>query len=270
LVEIGQVAGLALDHSQNATAGMGIAAGDFDGNGRLDFHVTNFWEQLSSLYLQTSSGLFSDLAPSYGFDTLTYQMLGFGTQTLDIDRDGVLDLVILNGHIEDYSSTGYAFRMRPQILMGTRSRFEQRSVGDPKGYWTTKKLGRSLAKLDWNRDGRIDLAAVHLDAPVALLENRTDTAGHWLRLRLVGTLSERDAIGARVTVDCGGEQWTQWRTAGDGYLCTNEPHLDFGIGDATKIDQVTVHWPSGDQQLLTDIAADRCYLVIEASGITQE
>ena len=107
--------------------------------------------------------------------------------------------------------------MPPQCLMGRGSRFELVSVDDDSGYWDKLYLGRAMAMIDFDRDGAIDLLLGHLDQPLALLNNQTQTDGQWVQLELVGTASERDAVGARVVVTCGDEQFTQWVTAGDGY-----------------------------------------------------
>ncbi len=261
--EIASVSGLALDSTGTATAGMGIASGDFDRNQLIDFHVTNFYQQPSSLYLQTMKNLFADLAPKFGMVAPTYPMLGFGTQAIDADRDGYLDLIALNGHIEDFSVSGHGFRMRPQYFSGDGHQMELKPVDDPSGYWENASLGRALAKLDWNRDGRVDLVAGHLDLPLALLENRTETSGHWIQFELIGTSSERDAIGARVTVIANGIELTEWRTAGDGYLCNNEPFIDIGLGEARSIDNITIRWPTGTSQTVRGLSFDRRYLIVE-------
>jgi hypothetical protein len=116
--------------------------------------------------------------------------------------------------------------------------------------------------LDWNRDGRIDMVANHLDAPVALLRNDSP-AQNWLQLELVGVSSERDAIGAEVRVKAGGERWTAWQTGGDGYMCTNEPVVHFGVGQAGAIDRVVLSWPNGQVQTFENVQPNARYLVIQ-------
>ncbi|MGB7328095.1 MAG: FG-GAP-like repeat-containing protein [Rubripirellula sp.] len=261
--ESASVDGIAFDCNGIATAGMGIASGDFDADGNLDFHITNFWEQSSSLFLQRSPGTFTDLAPRYNLVGPTFAMLGFGTQSLDINRDGWMDLMILNGQIEDFSDAGHPFRMQPQCFLGTGGRMNETPIEDPSGYFHRKQLGRTLARVDWNRDGRWDFVANHLDAPLALLENQTESTGHWIQFQLVGVESERDAIGARVVVRCGDTSRSTWRTAGDGYLCNNEPVVDVGLGDHESISDVTIHWPSGSTQTITNIAVDHRYVIVQ-------
>ena len=124
-------------------------------------------------------------------------------------------------------------------------------------------MGRGLAKLDWNRDGRVDLVVTHLDRPAALLELDANTTGKGLQLELIGVQSERDAIGARVTIKAAHGSLVDWVTAGDGYLCTDEAVLDFGLADCHVIDEIQVQWPSGVTQTFRDVATGRRYLVVE-------
>ena len=129
-------------------------------------------------------------------------------------------------------------------------------------YWTQNRLGRTMAVLDWNRDARPDLVTNHLDGPVALLSNNTK-AGNSVQVELQGVDSERDATGAKVTVTSGQQTWTRWQAGGDGFLCSNEPVLDFGIANANSIDRVDVQWPSGQEQTFHGLKVNQRYLIIE-------
>ena len=241
---------------------MGIAAGDFDRNGTFDMYVTNYYNEPSNLYLQISGGLFVDRAAPYRARKASRYMVGFGTQAADLDRDGWLDLVVLNGHAVDRRSLGEPLQMQPQLFRGRSGRFD--AVPSDAPFWSTAALGRTLALVDWNGDGRTDMVANHLDQPSALLQNES-TPGQWIRFELVGTTSERDATGANVTIRCEARTWTGWVTAGDGYYCSNQPHLDFGV-DAAHVDGVTVDWPSGRRQELTRLECNQTYLVVEGTG----
>ena len=139
----------------------------------------------------------------------------------------------------------------------------EKPSGETIDFWSHPTLGRTLATIDFNNDGRPDLVANHLDAPVALLENRTQ-GGRWLRLDLVGTTSERDSIGAKVVVKDGNETWTAWVVGGDGYLCTNESTIDIGVGKLLAIETVEIFWPSGMHQAFNDVATNQSYLLIES------
>ena len=152
--------------------------------------------------------------------------------------------------------------MLPQLFEGSRDGFLLHSGMEAGDYWSGKKLGRTLATLDWNQDGRIDLLANHLDEPIALLQN--DAFGeNWIQFELVGTTSEREAIGAELEVASREERWTGWQIGGDGLMCSNEPIVHFGIGDAAKTVGVVVQWPSGMTTELTDLPVNRRYLVVE-------
>jgi tetratricopeptide (TPR) repeat protein len=242
---------------------MGIAYGDFDRNGRLDLHITNFWNQPADLYLQNTNGLFSNANVSFQLASESRQTVGWGTQAIDLDRDGWLDLAVLNGHLQDFGNSREPYRMQPQLFRGTPDSFRNElPAGDRNGYWSTPALGRTLAVLDWNSDARPDLVSNHLDVPVALLENQCD-GGNSIQLELIGTVSERDAIGAWAKITCGNESWTRWVVGGDGLLCTNEPTLDFGIGDFAKVDRIEVHWPSGAKQQFEGLPANQRLLIVE-------
>ncbi len=242
---------------------MGIAYGDFDRNSKPDLHVTNFWNQPADLYMQHPSGLFSNGNVSRGLYQESRETVGWGTQAIDLDRDGWLDLPVLNGHVHDYPDSRVPYKMRPQLFRGGAERFQSvdpGTLGDD--YWSRPALGRTMAVLDWNADSRPDLVTNHLDVPAAVLENQT-AAGNSLQVELVGTESERDAIGATVSARCGEQVWTGWAAGGDGFLCSNEAVVDFGIGPAETIDQLQVSWPSGRTQQFNDLPVNARVLIVE-------
>ncbi|OYP29466.1 hypothetical protein CGZ80_25040 [Rhodopirellula sp. MGV] len=261
------IRGVANGYTGSATGCMGITYGDFDHNGRIDLHITNFSEESANLYMQVGEGDFVDLAVRYDIDKASLPNVGFGTKAIDIDRNGWLDLFVTNGHIFDMRDIGEGFQMAPQFLYGRNGKFELADVVDPSGYWAGKYLGRSMALLDFNRDHKLDLLIGHLERPTALLENRTETDGHWIQFELIGTESERDAIGARLVVTAGGKTYTDWVTAGDGYFCSDEPVLEVGIGAEESIEKVEIFWPSGRSMVYENPTAAMRYLAIE--GDTQ-
>ena len=254
--------GVANGFSGAANGCMGIAAGDYNRDGALDLHITNFHEESANLYIQNQAGGFTDFAIRYQLDTASTPYVGFGTKAVDFDCDGWLDLAVTNGHIFDMSPYGEGFQMPPQLLMNRGTRFEQIQVQDDSNYWSGSYLGRSMAALDHNRDGKTDLLVNHLDQPAALLENQTITSGNCIELELIGTESERDAIGTRITVETDGQATTAWVTAGDGYLCSDEPCVRFGLGQVKSVDSVTVVWPTGEVQVFQNLAAKR-FLIVE-------
>ena len=186
--------GLAVDGNGHAQACMGVAAGDANQDGLMDLFVTNFFLESNTLYGQERHLGFSDRTAFAGLREPGFAMLGFGTQFLDGDLDGLPDLVVTNGHVDDYSFQDRPFRMRPQYFRNTGGeRFVELHPRGP--FFELEQLGRSLATLDWNRDGREDFVVSHLDTPVALMTNQTSSAGHFLVVNLRGVLCSRDAIG---------------------------------------------------------------------------
>ena len=241
---------------------MGVAAGDLNGNGMLDLHVTNFQNESVSLFVN-QQGFFQDRNVQFALSRPSTSVLGFGTQTLDYDNNGTLDLVVANGHIEKAIDLNAPFLQPAQLFRNAGDRFEMMEVADVSGYWQRDHVGRALAKLDFDRDGKQDFVVTHVGEPSALLLNRTDTAQHWLQLEMVGVASERDAIGGRVVVRKGDFELTEWLNAGDGFLCRNEQVMFFGLGNAATLDEVVIHWPSGKRQVWNDVRADQRYLMVE-------
>lgn len=259
-LEIGSLSGCALGGSGLITASMGIAADDFDGSGTLDLHVTNFYLEPSSFFLKRN-GSFEDRCIQYKLYRDSTAVLGFGSQSIDYSNDGRPDLVVTNGNIE--KAAGEPFHQPPQLFANLGNQFRLTDVTDSSNYWSGNYLGRGMARIDFDRDGKFDIVITHLGDPTALLLNKTKTDNHWLKVKVVGTESERDAIGTKVTIRAGDQTWTNWAIAGDGYLCRNEAVIPFGLGNATEIDQLTVQWPSGKQQSFAKIAADQQVLLIQ-------
>ena len=263
-----RVAGTAFDGRGNAQAGMGVAAGDINGDTLLDLFVTNFEDETNTLYLQQSGGIFQDRTREYGLSIPSLKMLGFGTQCFDADLDGWLDLIVANGHVNDTGDVGSSYRMSPQFFRNSAGqRFAELTAAQLGPYFAGKYLGRAVANWDWNRDGLTDAIMTHLDAPTALLTNTTPTFGRWLSVLLVGTSSERDAIGTRIDIRHEGRILRRQLTTGDGYMAGNERRLTFGLG-ATKLDRVALHviWPSGRIESLPEVPLDHHVIIIEGTG----
>lgn len=263
LFETGQVAGVAMDRDGQAQACMGVAADDFDADGELDLFVTNFYNESNTLYRNESGGFFSDETRRFGLRTPSLQMLGFGTQAVDVDLDGLPDLVVTNGHIDDFRDRSIPYRMRPQLF---RNRQGEEFVEDSDNagpFFRRERLGRALVRIDWNRDGLSDFAVSHLDSPASLVLNASTDAGRSLVVRLVGTVSHRDAVGARVQLRFGQQAHVRTLTAGDGYQCSNERTLVFGMGSETHAGELVVDWPSGKRQSFDTLAAGRSYVIVE-------
>lgn len=255
--------GVALDYDARGQACMGIACDDFDGNERLDLYVTNFLEDSNTLYSMVTGNMFEDKTREAKLRAPSFNFLGFGTQAIDANLDGMPDLVLTNGHIDDFEYEGKPFRMRPQFYQNLGSEFVEVAPPSDSEFMNNKQLGRGLARVDFDRDGRMDFAVNHLDTPSALARNTTPDAGHFLNLRLVGIESVRDAIGTTVTVQTGKRKRTMQLTAGDGYHASNEKTLNFGLGTAQKITRMIVQWPSGVRQTFNNVAVDTELIVRE-------
>ncbi len=246
---------------------MGIAAADFDENGLTDLHVTNYEKQWSNHYMQNSPGFFEDLVVAYGLADATNGMLGFGTQAIDYDNNSAIDLVIGNGHIDDLTAISDSqFEMPTQLFANRGSYFEPLTVSGDDAYWQSGHLSRAVAMCDWNRDGRLDFVATDLRQPLALLENRTETDYHWIQLKLVGTRSEREAIGAKVTAFFSERSVTKLVQSGDGYMCKNEAIVAFGLGGSESLARLEILWPDGQLEQWRDLPSNRRLLIVEGES----
>jgi hypothetical protein len=242
---------------------MGIACGDLDGDGRPDLAVTNFFNEATTLYHNHGGGLFSDWSAATGLTAATRQFLGFGLAALDANNDGQLDLVQANGHVSDFSPS-FPYEMRAQLLLGDSSghfRDLSERAGPP---WQFLRLGRGLAAGDIDNDGRMDFLLVGQGAPLALFHNQPGpAAGHFLTLALEGVASNRDGVGAKVTVTAGGRSQVAVRFGGGSYLSAGDPRLHFGLGAARRADRVEVRWPSGRKDTYEGLAAGTGYRLRE-------
>ncbi|MCO8120189.1 FG-GAP-like repeat-containing protein [Stieleria sp. TO1_6] len=252
--------GCAFGNFGAATAAMGITASDLNQDGALDLHITNYQNEPVSLYEAIGDGL-RDQTVRRGLLRSTVGVLGFGCQGVDYDLNGVPDLVVTNGHIDDATETDEPFA-QPIQLFARQDRYALVAVDDPSGYWEQPHVGRAMARLDFDRDGQDDLAITHLNEPVALLINQTPTENHWLRLSLVGTHSSRLPVGAVIVVHAD-RDWYHFVTAGDGYLCRNEPCLTIGLGSHSDPVSLTVLWPDRTRQRVDGLSVDTDWLLVQ-------
>jgi len=264
----GHLRGLALDNTGNARASMGVAAGDVNHDGRVDLFVTNFSQESDVLYLSQPDGSYADNSAAAGLRAATFDLLGFGAQFFDADLDGLLDLVALNGHIDNFTSAADGHRMRAQFFRGLPGpRFGEVGADRAGSFFGVKRLGRGLATLDWNRDGLVDFVATDLEAPVALGTNRSQRAGQALCLKLIGATSSRDAVGARLRIvrESGSELWRHV-TAGDGYESCNERLIHVGVGQVDRIERLEIDWPSGRSSKFEHVSCGTQWIVVEGAA----
>lgn len=265
--------GLAFDAVGQSQACMGIANLDVNQDGRVDLFVTNFYNESNCLYVQQADGTYLDQTRKYRLAEPSFMLLGFGTQALDADLDGYEDLILTNGHVTNEEDLGVPFRMRPQFFRNSRgTAFTELESSQLGAFFSEQKLGRSLARFDWNRDLRMDVLIGFLEDPVSLLTNHTENVGNGLALRLVATSTARDAIGARVVVtwldpDQKLERRFTQLVAGDGFQASNERVLILGTDDATQLQSLKITWPSGAVSEWNEIASNQRFTIIE--GDTQ-
>jgi tetratricopeptide (TPR) repeat protein len=266
--EVGHASGVATGGSGGNLAGMGIACGDLDGDGKVDLVVTNFFGESSSFYHNLGAGQFSDHAAAVGLAALTRDLLGFGVALFDADNDGRLDLLSANGHVND-GRPQFPWKMPAQLLMGTRSgRLGDAAANEPVGAaLRVPHLGRGLAAGDLDNDGRIDAVIVSQGEALVYLHNRTERTGsHFVTLLLEGTRSNKDAIGALVKVRAGEVERVAQRVGGGSYQSSGDPRLHFGLGPTDRIDWVEVRWPSGAVERFEHMPVDTGHLLREGSG----
>ena len=265
--------GLAGDDRSTAQGSMGIAAGDLDRDGDIDFYVTNFDREYNTLYEQVSPGQWQDRTSLHDLIQPTLPLVGFGSAAIDLDHDGQLELILTNGHVDMFSREGkksvYAHPM--QIFqLGKDNRFGSMERAFASEYLATPHVGRALWTLDANRDHQTDIAVTHQTEPVGLLINRNSASdnnalGSWIELELAGQVSARDAIGSKIQIQCDGNRWVTVLTSGDGYLCRNERLLRIGLGDAAGNCDITVTWPNQTQQTWSGLAPKQCWLLVQDS-----
>jgi hypothetical protein len=263
--------GYALNENGRETASMGIAVGDYLNNGLLDIYNTVFSDDYNPLYKNEGGANFSDVSYQAGIAEVTIPFLGWGTGFLDYDNDGWKDLLAANGHVYpgvDQSDWGTTFAERPLLFHNLRNgKFEV--VPPVKGTGLAAVLtARGAAFGDLFNDGKIDVVINQLNNVPALLRNVNSDTNHWVGLKLVGgPKSPRDAIGATVYLTTGGIRQRGDVISGGSYASSNDFRLHFGLGEALKVDQVEIRWPSGTVERLVLPAVDRYYSVEEGRGI---
>jgi hypothetical protein len=262
--EEGIVRGVALDIDGNAQAAMGVAAGDANGDGRIDLFVTTFFGESKTFYSQREDGFFDDLTRTFKLREPGFWMLGFGCQFADLDGDGWEDLITTNGHVDQRSSRGDPDRMPPQVFRNLQGRrFAEVPRSALGAFFQGNYLGRGLATLDWNRDGRPDAAISHIHAPFALLTNMTPPASEPLVVRLAGRTGCREPTGAVVRMKTRSAETVRLQTAGDGFLVTNERRLHFAVPPGESAVELDVRWPGGAVERWRSVPAGSDILLIE-------
>jgi len=270
--DMGMITGVALSGEGMELGNMGIDWGDYDHSGRLSFFVTHFEEQPNSLYHNTGPQGFDDVSWTSGVGQPSYPYVGWGTAFFDMDNDTWLDILVANGHVYpqiDTLDTGPRFR-EPLLLHRNNRDGTFDEVSKQAGLEELPvKSRRGAAFGDVFNTGNIDVLLLNVGEPPSLLKNVTPNGFHRVLFKLVGTKSNRAAIGARVTIRAAGiKQFSEVR-GGASYLSQNDLRLHFGLGAATKMESVEIRWPSGKVETLENVAADAIYTLVEGAGIRE-
>jgi len=271
--DVSYISGFALNDEGREQASMGIAVGDYNRDGKVDFYITNFSDDYNTLYRSDGDGNFSDVTGRAGIAAVTVPFLGWGTGFLDFDNDGLLDIFVANGHVYpgvDKQDWGTTWAQRPLLfrnLDGTR--FQEVPPATNSGL-AVVITARGAAFGDLFNDGHIDVVINNVDSTPTLLRNVVKNSNHWVSLKLVGgPKSPRDAIGAKAFVTAGGFRQRGDVFSGGSYASSSDQRLHFGLSAATRVDKVEIHWPSGAKEQITVPAVDCIYTVVEGKGIVK-
>ena len=270
--DIAIVAGAAFNEDGRAQAGMGSTIADFNGDGRLDIFRTNFSDDTSTLYRNNGNGTFDDVTFAAGLGLHT-QYLGWGTMFFDFDNDGWPDLLVVNGHVYpevDKQHLGSNFQ-EPKILYRNKGdgTFTDISAEAGSGI-TTATSARGLAMGDLWNTGQLSAVISNMNAHPNLLVNQVKSRNHWIAFRMIGTKSNRDGIGARVTLNAGGRERVDEVRSGSSYSSSSDMRVHFGLAQTEKIDFVDVRWPSGLQERFTGLPVDSIHELKEGMGTVQK
>ncbi len=267
--EIAVPAGCALDENGVALSGMGVAVADFNADGWLDIARTNFSEQVTTLYRNYGNGAFEDASIKAGLG-VNRKYLGFGVGFFDYDNDGWKDLFLANGHVYSQIASRklHLSYQEPKVLYRNlgNGRFEDVSAQAGPAI-RAENLGRGCAFGDFDNDGDVDVIVNNLDSPPSLLRNDGGNRNNWIMIKCVGTRSNRSAIGTRVKVTSGGHIQIDEVMSGSSYYSQNDFRLHFGLGRATKADNVELTWPSSLQESFQNLPVNHLFVLQETKGI---
>jgi hypothetical protein len=267
--EVAAEAGVAYSADGREQAGMGIDSADYDNDGWPDIAKANFSDDSNNLFHNDHNGEFTDLAGPVNFGPISIPFLGFGMKFLDLDNDGWPDIFVANGHVNpqvDQHSFGVTYAERPLLFHNLRNgKFEE--IGQKSSPALSQRyVARGAASADFFNDGSEGLLVSVLDASPLLLRNKSQS-GHWLRVKTVGVRSNRDGFGARVEVKAAGLTQSAEVRANSSFESASDPRLHYGLGSATQVDSIVVHWPSGTVDRIGALPADQDVTIKEGVGL---
>jgi len=267
--DVAVTAGAAFNEDGREQAGMGTSVADFNGDGRLDIFKTNFSDDTSTLYRNNGDGTFEDATFAAGLGLHT-QYLGWGTMFFDFDNDGWPDLIVANGHVYpevDKYHLGSNYQ-EPRILYHNNGNGTFTDISASAGVGITSAASsRGLAVGDLWNDGKLSVVISNMNSPPSLLVNQIRSSNHWIGIQTVGTRSNRDGIGAGITVNIGKRRLVDEVRSGSSYISNSDRRVHFGLGTAERVDSVQVRWPSGLVEQFNNVTVDSIHSLTEGSGV---
>lgn len=273
--ETGYPSGMALNENGREQAGMGLAVGDYDNDGRVDFHITNFSDDSNVLYHNDGDGNFTDVTFLAGLGEITLPFLGWGTVFIDYNNDGWKDLMVVNGHVYpavDEHQWGTSYAQQPLLFKNLKNGKFERVGAAPGSGLAAAWCSRGLAAGDFDGDGRVDLVINNADSKPSILRNISTPSGHWLNVRLIGDpakKSPRDANGTMVFLTADKVRQRLDVTSGGSYASQSDQLLHFGIGAATTIEKLEIKWPNGTTETVEVRGVDQNLTIAEGKGIVK-
>jgi len=264
--EVGLLAGMALTGRGKTMAAMCMSLGDYDNDGRLDLYISDFQKSSDHIWHNEGKGSFEEVSDQVGITIPTYNVLSFGGGFFDYDNDGWLDLFIANGHVYpevEQSAQKAAYKQINSLFHNDgKGKFVEVTKTSGDGF-QTPYVGRGAAFADFDNDGYVDVVVANNGDPPLLLHNGGGTGNHFVNFKLVGTKSNRDAMGARIRIHVGNLSQMREIYGGGSYLSQSDLRANFGLGAATRVESVEISWPSGQKQTFKDVEADKFYLIEE-------
>ncbi len=266
LKEVGLESGTSVDNSGRPDGSMGVDLGDFNLDGLPDLWVANYEDESFALYRNDGDCYFTHVSVSHGVTALGGVFVGWGTGFADFDHDGDEDIFVSNGHVIRYPKSA-PLRQPPLLLENQNGRRFVNTAPGAGEYMNSPHMGRGLAIGDFDNDGDEDVVVSHSNEPASILSNETDTQNHWLGVRVVGTSSSRDPVGAVIYVET--ESGTQIRqlTGGTSYASSNDSRQVFGLGESHTAKRIRIRWPSGLEQQFDNVSGNRFFTVIEGRDL---
>ena len=271
--DVSLMSGAAVDANGKAQSTMGVATGDFDHTGSFGIFITNFSTMSNTLYRNQGTNGFTDIGFASQLGPASLPYVAWGTAFVDFDNDGWVDLVVSNGHVYPQADhiKGVTPYRQPMVLFRNKGNRTFEDVSKPAGFDRLRPASwRGLAVGDVNNDGKMDILVMDADGPPLLLINRTESSNHAVLFRLIGTKSNKAAIGARVVVTTGDLRQMSEVQSGSSYLSQNDLRLHFGLASHSAVDKVEISWPSGKKDVLTNLPSDVIYTIVEGEGILQK